>query len=147
MSALCRVECVMSNVDRYGTFFLVTPDLIRGPWARRRWDGSRIKSGMTKKANVRSPRPRGWLSSGDGDSRRLAVQSIHAHRAARLDLGGLRFDEPHAMADHVGVLNLVVGAARQIDHILAFAAAGAPGVGFARFAGAVSAPAQHPQRT
>src|SRR3546814_2932491 len=61
---------------------------------------------MTKKANVRSPRPRGWLSSGDGDSRRLAVQSIHAHRAARLDLGGLRFDEPHDMADHVGVLNM-----------------------------------------
>src|SRR3546814_7153861 len=80
MSALCRVECVMSNFDRYGTFFLVTPDLIRGPWARRRWDGSRIKFGMTKKANVRSPRPRGWLSSGDGDSRRLAVQSIDAHR-------------------------------------------------------------------
>src|SRR3546814_6221819 len=69
--------------------------------------------------------------------RRLAVRHIHAHRAARVDLGRLRFDQPDDMADHVGVRDMMVGDAREEDHMLAAPAAGDADVGFARFAGAV----------
>src|SRR3546814_9469185 len=56
--------------------------------------------------------------------RRLAVQPVHAHRAPRLDLGRLGLDQRDDVRDHVGVLYMVVGDARQIDHMLAVAAAG-----------------------
>ena len=50
------------------------------------------------------------------------------------------------MLDHVGILDMVVGDPRQIDHMLAIAAAGEADIGFTRFAGAVDDAAQHRQR-
>jgi hypothetical protein len=41
------------------------------------------------------------------------------------------------------LLHVVVGHAREIDHVLAVAAAGDADVGFARFAGAVDHAAEH----
>src|SRR3546814_11529054 len=78
--------------------------------------------------------------------RRLAVQPVHAHRAPRLDLGRLGLDQRDDVRDHVCVLYMVVGDARQIDHLLAVAAAGAADVGFARLAGAVADAAEDRQR-
>ena len=60
------------------------------------------------------------------------MQRVHAHRAARIDLGRLRFDELDDVLDHVGVLDMMVGDPRQEDHMLAVAAAGDADVGFAK---------------
>src|SRR3546814_9148337 len=78
--------------------------------------------------------------------RRLAVQPVHAHRAPRLDLGRLGLDQRDDVRDHDGVLYMVVGDARQIDHMLAVAAAGDADVGFARLAGAVDDAAEDRER-
>src|SRR3546814_18536036 len=48
---------------------------------------------------------------------RLAVESVNAHRAARLDLGRLRFDQLPDMADHVGVRPMYVCYPRDADTI------------------------------
>src|SRR3546814_6819383 len=74
------------------------------------------------------------------------VERVHAHRAARFDLGRLRFDQLHDMADHVGVGDMVVGDPREEDHMLAVASAGDADVGLARFAGAVDDAAQYRER-
>src|SRR3546814_20173654 len=78
--------------------------------------------------------------------RRLAVERVHAHRAARFDLGRLRFDQLHDMADPVGVGDMVVGDPREEDHMLAVASAGDAYVGLARFPGPVDDAAPYRER-
>ena len=74
-----------------------------------------------------------------------AASSAGSERAS-LDLGRLGLDQLDDMLDHVGVLDMMVGHARQIDHVLAVAAAGDADVGLARFAGAVDDAAEHRER-
>src|SRR6185295_13455072 len=56
------------------------------------------------------------------------------------------FDQPDDVIDHVGVLDMMIGDSRQIDHVLALAAAGDADVGLARLAGAVDDAAEHRER-
>src|SRR3546814_3442298 len=46
------------------------------------------------------------------------------HGVRRLDLGGLCFHQRDDVIDHPRVLDMMIGDARQIDHVLARAAAG-----------------------
>src|SRR5207248_11098016 len=73
------------------------------------------------------------------------VQRLLA-RLVGFDLGGLGFDQLHDVIDHLGVFDVVVGDAREIDHVRAVAAAGDADVGLARFAGAVHDAAEHTER-
>src|SRR4029453_3401975 len=50
------------------------------------------------------------------------------------------------MVDHVGVLHVMVGDARQIDHVLALAAAGDPNVGLTCFTRTVDDTAEPRER-
>ena len=79
-----------------------------------------------------------------GEERLNLFGGVERRRCSRgFDLGRLGFDQPDDMVDHVGVLDMVVGDAGEIDHVLAVAAAGDADVGLARFAGAVDDAAEH----
>src|SRR5688572_6618931 len=67
-------------------------------------------------------------------------------RGLGLELGRLGLDQADDMVDHLLVADVVVGDSRQIDHVLALAAAGDADVGLARFAGTVDDAAEHRQR-
>src|SRR3546814_2479919 len=64
-----------------------------------------------------------------------------------VDLGGLGLDQLDDVIDHVGILHMVVGDAREIDHVGAVAAAGDAAIGLARLAGAVDDAAEHRPET
>ena len=62
----------------------------------------------------------GCVVNGPGEARETDIGLTGG-----VDLGGLGFDQLDDMVDHVGVVDDVVGHARQIDHMLAIAAADA----------------------
>src|SRR5438128_11376314 len=100
-------------------------------------------AGPAKLANIR------FLSLAPSQERlqpQISFGCVRHGLAGRLDLRGLRLDQPDDMVDHVGVLDMVVGDAAEIDHMLAVAAAGDADVGLAGLARAVDYAAENRER-
>ena len=62
---------------------------------------------------------------------------LGARGVGGFDLGGFRLDQFHDVIEHRFALDMMVGHAREVDHVLAGAPAGDADIGLARFAGAI----------